>query len=379
LNSVPVLQRSLSGDLESIVQKCLRKAPEDRYASVEQLDEDIASYLGRRPIRAAEGQRWYRLRKFVERNRLPVALGGLLLVAVAAIGVVVVARNVAALRERDRAQQALAILRKAFLSADPARVSGESVTVRAVLDAARPVLEESFETQPELYATLASSISEVELSIGLTTQSAELFDRAADAARRGRLDRAEHFHLLVMRARALYAAGEFERAQISLLEASALGVEVTPEWEVTKAIVLIREAEYEQAISLLRHAIERMQSRGPDEEWGNTARLWLADALGNRGDSAEALQVLDDTLAWHRTALDPRHPRITLTRIQSVIQKRLLGRAEESLRDARQVHTDVIAAYGPRSPFAAKAAMVLGNSLFNLDHMREAEEPKFRS
>jgi eukaryotic-like serine/threonine-protein kinase len=373
LGNLAALRRASSGDLERIVQKCLRKAPEERYASVEQLDDDVANFLACRPIRASAGQRWYRLRKFIDRNRLPVALGALLLVAVATIAGVLAARNLAALRERDRAQQALSILRNAFLSADPSRVSGEAVTVRAVLDAARPALEESFDAQPELYASLASSISEVELAIGLSTQSAELFDRAADAARRGRLDPGEHFHLLVMRARALYAAGEYERAQGSLHEASALGVELTPEWEVTKAIVLLRSAEYQQAIVLLRHAIESMHTRPPEDEWANSARLWLANALRSNGDNAEALRILEETVDWHHTALDPQHPRIALTRIQIAVQKRLLGRPEESLSDARQVHADVVAAYGPRSPFVAKAAMVLGNALITLEHASEAE------
>jgi eukaryotic-like serine/threonine-protein kinase len=374
LGTLAALQKQVAGDIERIVQKCLRKAPGERYASVEQLDDDVASLLARRPIRASDGQRWYRLRKFVERNRLPVALSSLLLVAIVAIGVVVAARNATAIRERDRAQQALAILRKAFLSADPARVAGEDVTVRAVLDAARPVLEESFETQPELYATLAGSISEVELSIGLSTQAAQLFDRAADAALRGALDRDEHFALLVLRARALYAAGEFERAQLSLQEASDLGVAVTPEWEVAKAINLQRTGDYDTAIALLRHAIARMPERTPDDEWANAARLRLADALRLNGAHEEALRVLDDTIAWQRRLLDARHPRIALTRIQSVMQKRLIGRHEEALRDARQVHADVIAAYGPDSPFTAKAAMVLGNSLVSLNLNQEAEQ-----
>ena len=44
------LQRRLSGDLDNIVLKALRKEPERRYASVEQLDEDLRRHLEGLPV-----------------------------------------------------------------------------------------------------------------------------------------------------------------------------------------------------------------------------------------------------------------------------------------------------------------------------------------
>ncbi|MBL8301075.1 MAG: protein kinase [Rhodanobacteraceae bacterium] len=361
LAGLSMLQKRLCGDLECIVQKCLRKEVAARYTTVEQLDEDIAHFLARRPIRAADAQFGYRLGKFVARHRLPCLFGALAVLAVAGALVAIFARNAAAVRERDRAQQALTILRKAFLSADPARVAGEAVTVRAVLDAALPALEPSFEAQPELYASLAGSIAEVQLSLGLSTASAELFERAAAAAQRGNVDAQERFDLFVLRARALFAAGEFERARQSLQQAIASGRQPTPSWQVVQAGLLFNAGDKDGAIRLLRAAITAMADHEADDEWANLARLRLAELLGQRELRIEALEVLDATLVWQRRTLDSTHPRIGLTRLQRVIVLRQLGRHEEALSEATAVRDDAVRAYGARSPFAARAAMVLGN------------------
>ncbi|HEY9285393.1 MAG TPA: hypothetical protein VIP46_18215, partial [Pyrinomonadaceae bacterium] len=63
------LRRSLSGDLDNIVLKALRKEPSRRYASVEQLAEDIERHLDGLPVRARADTFAYRSRKFVRRNK----------------------------------------------------------------------------------------------------------------------------------------------------------------------------------------------------------------------------------------------------------------------------------------------------------------------
>lgn len=372
LGDVAALQRRLGGDLERVVQTCLRKEPAARYATVEQLDDDIARVLEQRPIRASDGQRFYRLRKFVARHRTSCALGALFVLALAGALAAVFARNAAAARERDRAQDALALLRQAFLSADPARVAGEAVTVRAVLDAARPALEQRFDTQPELYASLAGSLAEVQMSLGLSTEAAALFERAADAAQRGALSARERFDLQVLQARALFAAGEFARARDVLQAATSIGVASSPEWSVVEASVLAHEGKADAAAASLRHAMAALDARGAEDEWANLARLRLAELLGQNGKSAEGLAMLDATLAWQRRSLDATHPRVTLTRLQRVIALRQLDRHEEALREAAVVRADTVAAYGAQSPFAARAAMVLGNVQAGLGRRADA-------
>jgi tRNA A-37 threonylcarbamoyl transferase component Bud32/tetratricopeptide (TPR) repeat protein len=69
--------RRLRGDLDNIVLMALRKDPARRYASVQQLAEDLERHLDGRPV-AARADSWgYRTAKFVRRNRLAVAAGTL--------------------------------------------------------------------------------------------------------------------------------------------------------------------------------------------------------------------------------------------------------------------------------------------------------------
>lgn len=67
------LAGELRGDLDNIVLKCLGKEPESRYASADQLLADIEAFLAGRPVSVHPQSRSYRLKKFVGRNRLPVA------------------------------------------------------------------------------------------------------------------------------------------------------------------------------------------------------------------------------------------------------------------------------------------------------------------
>ena len=77
-------RRELRGELDWIVLKALRKEPDRRYASVEQLADDIGRHLSARPVMAAPDSWSYRARKFAVRNRTPVAAGLLLILSLVA-------------------------------------------------------------------------------------------------------------------------------------------------------------------------------------------------------------------------------------------------------------------------------------------------------
>lgn len=80
---------SLRGDLETILLKAIQKDPERRYATVNQLAEDLDRYLTGRPVSARPDSVWYRTRMFVRRNKL--AVGAAALVLASLIGGITVA------------------------------------------------------------------------------------------------------------------------------------------------------------------------------------------------------------------------------------------------------------------------------------------------
>jgi len=65
--------RRLHGDLDNIVLMALRKEPQRRYASVEQLSEDIRRHLEGLPVIARTPTLRYRSSKFVRRHKVGVA------------------------------------------------------------------------------------------------------------------------------------------------------------------------------------------------------------------------------------------------------------------------------------------------------------------
>jgi eukaryotic-like serine/threonine-protein kinase len=71
----------LKGDVEAILLKAMRKDPPERYATVEQISEDLEAFLAMRPVRARAGNAWYRTRKLVRRYRVPVGAAALVLVS----------------------------------------------------------------------------------------------------------------------------------------------------------------------------------------------------------------------------------------------------------------------------------------------------------
>ena len=76
--------RQLRGDIDAIVLKALRKKPQDRYPSVAALAEDIRRHLDGAPVLARRNTTGYVVGKFVEKHKLGVGAGALVLLAMLA-------------------------------------------------------------------------------------------------------------------------------------------------------------------------------------------------------------------------------------------------------------------------------------------------------
>ncbi|HBH53531.1 MAG TPA: hypothetical protein DDY91_16725 [Planctomycetaceae bacterium] len=74
---LPQLRPDIPGDLAVIVSKCLRIAPEDRYASARELLEDLERFESGRPIRAQQYTVWQRARNWMRGHPTASAVGGL--------------------------------------------------------------------------------------------------------------------------------------------------------------------------------------------------------------------------------------------------------------------------------------------------------------
>ncbi len=79
--TIGALARQLSGDIARIIGMAMRKEPHRRYASVEQLSDDLGRCLRGLPVMARADTLGYRTVKFVERHRV-----GVMAAAIAGIG-----------------------------------------------------------------------------------------------------------------------------------------------------------------------------------------------------------------------------------------------------------------------------------------------------
>ena len=92
----PIIRRQLKGDLDTIVLVALRKEPERRYQSVEDLAGDIRRHLHGLPITARPDSTGYRAGKFLKRNRI-----ALLAASAAVLVTTLVGAGLALLRPPD--------------------------------------------------------------------------------------------------------------------------------------------------------------------------------------------------------------------------------------------------------------------------------------
>lgn len=104
--------QSLKGDLDNIILKALQKEKEERYASVEHFADDIRAYLSGLPVKAHPPHFWYRARKFVNRNRLPVSIAAASILLVMMIAAIAVWQAFAARQQRQIAEQNFNQVRK---------------------------------------------------------------------------------------------------------------------------------------------------------------------------------------------------------------------------------------------------------------------------
>ncbi len=343
------LRRSLAGDVDAIVLKALRKEPRHRYASVEQLTEDIRRHLEGLPVLARKGTWTYRTRKFVRRRRWGIA-AALVVLGLSLTSTVLWRRAVdehlradreraEAVRERTRAERVSEFLQDLFKSANPDAAQGDAHTVREILDQGRERLATGLGDEPELRADLAGTLGDVYRNLGLYDEALELLDESLRIRRR-RLP--EGHPVLVANLNDLasvhYYAGAYEEAERCFRE----------------ALVMRRRLGQEPA------AIARALNN-------------LASALKQQGRYAEAGELYREALGIREELFGPADPNVasSLYSLGALFyDEGAIERAEAPLRRALEIRS---AALGERHTRVATVLSTLGRVLHAGGELDEAE------
>ncbi len=106
------VSRQLRGDIDNIVLMALRKEPSRRYASANDLQEDIQRHLENIPVHARNDSAWYRTTKFVARHKTGVGASVLVMLAMLTGLIVTLHEARVARTERARAERRFNDVRK---------------------------------------------------------------------------------------------------------------------------------------------------------------------------------------------------------------------------------------------------------------------------
>ncbi|MGZ5184103.1 MAG: protein kinase domain-containing protein [Caldimonas sp.] len=180
------LARSLRGDLDTIVLKALKPAPEERYETAAAFQADLQRFLRGEPVLARPDRAGYRLRKFVARNRLAVAAGvvGVTAIAAAAVGYAIEARIAVAERDYARAVADRSDAISRFLNdlLVEAAQSQHPVSVDELLGRSEKLIAAGYRDNPEHRAVVLDTLGMYYLTTGNQAKAAELMKQALAAA-----------------------------------------------------------------------------------------------------------------------------------------------------------------------------------------------------
>ena len=283
------LRRRLAGDVDAIVLKALRKEPQHRYSSVEQLAADIRRHLEGRPVAARRGTMVYRAGKFFRRHRVGVVAA---LVAVLALTAFLVRERQRLEADKLRANRFITALIRMIDIYDPDREKD----YLEILEKAGEALTE-IENEPDLHAEASSALARIHRKVGRRETAWALMHESLEVWRRQYPDDLAEQAVRVNNLGAMYLDdGDHDHAEKLFREALALhdrlGNEST---EVVfylnnLATVLMYRGQHAEAEELYRRGLAiRSGLPGNDEETRVSASLRsLGAVLVAREDYAAA-------------------------------------------------------------------------------------------
>jgi len=350
-------RRGLAGDLDAVVLKALKKAPDDRYPTVDAFGEDIERHLDHRPVVAQPDSCWYRGRKFVVRNRWPVGAAAAIVVAVlAGAGTAVWQARVARTEQRraeaalQRAEAVTGFIASIFKEVDPnLRGQDRPVTAFDVLNRARDRVNTQLGGAPDARAELMRILGDSLLGIGAFDSGADVLRTAlGDSERLHGPDAPETIEAgLLLAAARQYDAGsndaldQIDRVIASLTRSNQLDSEAFVRAKVLRVAVMLNRGNAgtpEAKVAGLEALDAATRILPPSHRLFGDAFEALSTIYRTQGKPALSLEYAERgynaALSAHHH--DPRHPKVVDT--QNVYGRALfeMDRTAEAVAHLKQ-------------------------------------------
>ncbi|HEY5758001.1 MAG TPA: serine/threonine-protein kinase, partial [Steroidobacter sp.] len=391
------LRRELKGDLDNIVAMAMRKEPERRYSSAEQLAGDVDRYLRGLPVLARPDSWSYRAGKFVQRYALGVALSAALVATLIGFTITVYMQSLRIEQERDlaqaqrsiadsqreRAEAVSAFLIDSFKVVDPFAEGNNAITARQILDNGAARIAHELNDQQEIKADVLDTIGSAYLGLNLPEQARPLIEQGLAVRKHLFGEDSEAV------ARSLYTLNQvYERegnlnvAEQLASQGLAISQRQTGPASMTTATSLCRlgvikkiRGEFAAAEQLLQSCLDIMRARLRPYDATITIPLDnLAHIALQLGDRQRAKAYLAEALEIDRRARSEEHPQYVRHLIRLAEVTHDLGdtsEAEALYRKALELNQRVL---GPEHSETIDTLSALGTFLMETDRLAEAHK-----
>jgi non-specific serine/threonine protein kinase/serine/threonine-protein kinase len=343
----PSLTRQLRGDPDAVVLKALEKDRKRRYGSPSELAADLGRYLHNEPVAAHPPSATYRIRKYLRRHRLGVAVAGaglLLLIGFAITEAVQLRRIIQerdrASRERDRADRVAQFMTDMFNVPNPSEARGNAITAREILDKASREISTGLNNDPELQSKMMYTMARTYNSLGLYPEARSLLGHALETQR----------HVL----------GPYHRDTLRSMYLSA--------------VILRGQGNDAEAEKLSRDTLDlERRALGPDDQDTLLSMGLLANTLDDEGSISQAEKLQREMLEIQRRIVGPSN-RATLNSMKNLANT-LSG--EGHFAEAERLYRDALTAqqkvYGLEDPETLDMMSNLAQNLSAQKQYQEAE------
>jgi len=384
--------RQLAGDLDAIVLKALRAAPEHRYPSIEALASDLRAWLDGRAVTARAGSTSYRVAKTLRRHWVGVSAASVLVVTGVVYALTLQAQSVrlrealaAAQQQTKKAESVSGFLVSLFDAADPDREANRELTVRELIAQGRRSLERSTTAYGEMEPALLQLLGQVSYRLGHNDESITLLNAAiarnATQAPAGADAVLQLPSLHADLGAALMQAGDFTGANTALQIAGA-------NWPISEATrvergkterlqagVMMSLGQVDKAEQHLARALELLDG-APNDEFGELAATFNDLAVLRRNQqrflAAEALARRAVAAGRAQPELNEAHQAVRLGNLASILVD--LQRDEEAEKLLNQALAMQRRVYGEDDVRTAFAIYRLGTLALRRGQYAEAHE-----
>lgn len=262
-NNPDRLRKQLTGDLDSIVMRALRKEAEHRYSSVEQLALDIRRYLSNEPVQARQGNWLYHSQRFMRRHKIGVSLGVGFAAFVISVAVVMSLQSQRLATEVKLSDDVSEFLLNVFTSVDPYVNFGKQPTAQDLLDQAVLRLQADLKGQPLVRARQLELVGKAYRRIGSAGSAIPHLQEALRIRRQAEPSNVQAADAIVVElAISLRESGDFAGADRYFAE----------------ALSSLRDANQEHSVEYAKRLVEVGRMEG-DRGRPHDARKYFTEAL----------------------------------------------------------------------------------------------------